>query len=281
MRKPLSMLIATGLAVLLFACFNTARADEWDKATKVTFGESVQVPGQLLPAGTYYFRLMDSQADRHIVQIFNEDHTKLITTILAIPNYRLQPADKTVLTYAERPAGEPAALQAWFYPGDNFGQEFVYPKSEAERLSQANNTKVPSTESEQAYPGKSAESASTNQGTMTSSTTTETNTSTSQATATSTQPSTDSSAAANAQQGSSYSPAPTSNTSAETSSTSQSMTETPARETTTQSDRSNSATSNTTSRDSLPQTGSLLPLVGLVGLVFLGAATLLRVAVRS
>jgi hypothetical protein len=317
MKKLLTMLVSTGLAVLLFAGFYTARADEWDKATKVTFGEAVMVPGQTLQPGTYYFKLLDSQADRHIVQIFNEDHTQLITTIMAIPNYRLQPTDKTVITYSERPSGQPVALEAWFYPGDNFGQQFVYPKSVAEELSKLNNTQVPSTGSEQAYSGSTdTNQSSTSQG-MTSSTSADTS-STSTSTATSTQPSTDSAApansqsnsyssqttttttqpsidtstSANAQQGSSYSPAPTANpNSTQSSSTSQSTTETPARETTTPSttsqqsarvsDERSSANSSATSRDSLPQTGSLLPLVGLVSLVLLGAATILRVALRS
>jgi len=123
-----------------------------DKATKVTFNEPVQVPGKVLPAGTYVFRLQDSTSNRHIVQIFNEDHTSLITTVLAIPNYRLQPTGKTVLTYDERPADQPMALAAWFYPGDSSGQEFAYPKSEAEQLSRRNKREVPSTGSEEAYP---------------------------------------------------------------------------------------------------------------------------------
>ena len=83
---------------------------------------------------------------------FNEHHTSLITTVLAIPNYRLQPTGKTVLTYDERPADQPMALAAWFYPGDSSGQEFAYPKSEAEQLSRRNKREVPSTGSEEAYP---------------------------------------------------------------------------------------------------------------------------------
>ena len=106
--------------------------------------------------GTYYFKLLDSPAERHVVQIFNEDHTKLITTVLAIPNQRLEPAGKTILTYEERPSDQPMALKAWFYPGDNFGQQFVYPKSEAQELSRLNKMEVPSTESEEAYPGQKA-----------------------------------------------------------------------------------------------------------------------------
>jgi len=88
----------------------------------------------VLPAGTYVFKLLDSQTDRHIVQIFNKDETQIIATILAIPNYRLRATGKTVVTFRERPAGEPEALRAWFFPGENYGQEFVYPKARAVEL---------------------------------------------------------------------------------------------------------------------------------------------------
>jgi hypothetical protein len=66
-----------------------------------------------------------------------------MTTILAIPNYRLQPTGKTVFQYWEVPAGEPRALRAWFYPGDNFGQEFAYPKQKAEHIAAFVKTPVP------------------------------------------------------------------------------------------------------------------------------------------
>jgi hypothetical protein len=86
--------------------------------------------------------LLDSQSDRHIVQIFNEDESHLYATILAIPNYRLQATDKTVMTFAERAVGEPQAIRAWFYPGDNSGQEFVYPKKRAVELAKITNQPV-------------------------------------------------------------------------------------------------------------------------------------------
>ncbi|MFZ0910601.1 MAG: LPXTG cell wall anchor domain-containing protein [Candidatus Acidiferrales bacterium] len=141
-------ILALGLLVALAGSIplSTAHADTWDKATKVTFSEPVQIPGTVLPPGTYTFTLADSQSNRHIVQIYNDTRTQLITTVLAIPNYQLQPAGKTILEFAERPSGQPIALQAWFYPGDNFGQEFVYPKSEAAQLSQMNGSNVPSTD---------------------------------------------------------------------------------------------------------------------------------------
>jgi LPXTG-motif cell wall-anchored protein len=111
-----------------------ARADEWNKKTVMTFSQPVEIPGQILPAGTYTFVLLDSPADRHIVQIFNADGSQLITTVLAINNYRLRPTGDTVVKFAERSGDNPEALKAWFYPGDNFGQEFVYPKQRAIEL---------------------------------------------------------------------------------------------------------------------------------------------------
>src|ERR1700747_1222253 len=80
-----------------------ARADEWDKKTTLTFNESVPVPGTTLSAGTYVFKLADS-SDRTIVQIWNEDETRLITTILAVADYRAKTPDKTIVSFDERPA---------------------------------------------------------------------------------------------------------------------------------------------------------------------------------
>jgi hypothetical protein len=125
-----------------------AKADEWDRKTVITFSSPVEIPGVhlagwgVLPAGTYVFRILDSQSDRHIVQIFNKDETTIYATILAIPNYRLKATDKTVMTFRERPAGEPEALRAWFYPGRNWGEEFVYGKAKAIALAKATNTPV-------------------------------------------------------------------------------------------------------------------------------------------
>ena len=119
-----------------------ARADEWNKKTVLTFSQPVEIPGQILPAGTYTFVLLDSPSDRHIVQIFNQDETVVYATVLAIPNYRLQATSKTVLTFRETPPGQPDVLRAWFYPGKNFGDEFVYPKAKALELAKITNSPV-------------------------------------------------------------------------------------------------------------------------------------------
>ena len=120
-----------------------ARADEWNKKTLFTFNEVVEIPGRTLPAGTYVFKLADSDGYRHIVQVWNKDETEILATIIAIPNYRLAPKGKTVIEFHESPGIGPQALRAWFYPGDNFGHEFVYPKTLALRLAEQSNVIVP------------------------------------------------------------------------------------------------------------------------------------------
>ncbi|MGA2197595.1 MAG: hypothetical protein ABSH40_20195 [Bryobacteraceae bacterium] len=125
-----------------------AKADDWNRKTTITFSGPVEIPGVhligwgVLPAGTYVFKILDSQSDRHIVQIFSQDEKTIYATILAIPNYRLRATDKTVITFRERPAGEPEALRAWFYPGRNWGEEFVYPKAQAIALAKETNIPV-------------------------------------------------------------------------------------------------------------------------------------------
>jgi hypothetical protein len=102
----------------------SVKADDWNKKTVVTFSQPVEIPGGVvLPAGVYIFKLLGSSSNRHIVQIFNQDQTHIYATILAIPNWRLNMTDKTVMTFGERAAGEPQAIRSWFYPEANSGQD--------------------------------------------------------------------------------------------------------------------------------------------------------------
>lgn len=130
--KPRTLLAVCAVALL---SATSALADEWNHKTIVTFSQPVAIPavhqpgwGVLAP-GTYVFKLLDSSSDRHIVQIYNKDENEIYATILAIPNMRLRVTDKPVITFRETAAGEPAAIRAMFYPGANWGEEFVYPKT--------------------------------------------------------------------------------------------------------------------------------------------------------
>jgi LPXTG-motif cell wall-anchored protein len=149
----------TSIALVAFAgCIGMAlapsmQAGEWNKKTILTVNETIQMPScctpdhtVTLPPGKYVMVLVDSLSDRHIVRVFAEDEKTVITTVLAIPNYRLRPTGKTVLQYWEVPAGQPKELRAWFYPGDNFGQEFAYHKQTATQIAAFTKAPVPAIE---------------------------------------------------------------------------------------------------------------------------------------
>lgn len=137
-------LTALKIAVLAgFFSLATVQADQWDKKTTITIDAPMQIPTTTLQPGTYTLKLLESQSNRHIVTVWDKDGTKLITTILAIPNYRLKPTGDSKFGFWETPAEQPKALRAWFYPGDNFGQEFAYPKDTAAKLAGLNKDDIP------------------------------------------------------------------------------------------------------------------------------------------
>ena len=106
----------------------SAQADPWDKKTTLTVDQTIQIRDTVLEPGQYVLKLADSSSNRHVVQIFNGDQSRIIDTVLAVPNYRMQPTGRSQFTFWETPAGSARAMRAWFYPGDNMGQEFPYPK---------------------------------------------------------------------------------------------------------------------------------------------------------
>ena len=117
--------LAVGLLGIVLA--PKAHADTWDKKTIVTVNEPVIAGNTVLQPGTYVWKLLDSQSNRHVVQIFD----------------RLQPTGKSQFAFWETPAGVPKAVRAWFYPGDNFGQEFAYPKKLVVQLASAAPVPMP------------------------------------------------------------------------------------------------------------------------------------------
>jgi len=127
------------VAVVSMAAMGIAAADQWDKKTIITTDEVMQLPNMMLQPGTYVIKLAESSSNRHIVQFYDKDEKHLITTVLAIPNQRLRLTGKSVFAFWEVPAGQPKALRAWFYPGDNFGQEFAYRRQEATKLTATNS----------------------------------------------------------------------------------------------------------------------------------------------
>jgi hypothetical protein len=141
-RKALTMVsgLILGLAMLLPV---GARADEYNEATQMTFNVPIQVPGnRVLPAGTYWFKLFDSAANRQIVQIYNADRSQVLLTYLAIPTDRMVTTGHTELKLIHQPRNKPYALLSWFYPDRVIGHEFLYGPRQEQRLSEESVIKV-------------------------------------------------------------------------------------------------------------------------------------------
>jgi hypothetical protein len=126
-RAHASVLVALILGIAVALTASPARANQWDQRTYFTFSAPVEVPGVALAAGTYMFRLADTDGERNVVQVLSEDGTKVYATFFALPAERVALSDKPVVTFEEGPAGAPEAIKAWFYPDDATGHAFVYP----------------------------------------------------------------------------------------------------------------------------------------------------------
>jgi hypothetical protein len=133
------------ILAILFASIVTlpaARASERDQATKITFSQPVEVPGHVLPAGTYWFVLMDSTSNRNVVEIYNSDRSTLMAVTLTISDERLNPADESVITFNGQGSMHPPSIASWFYPGSLIGHEFLYAQPEERELAQAKDRTV-------------------------------------------------------------------------------------------------------------------------------------------
>jgi len=140
-------IVGAAIAGLVAFVVAPAHADEVNKLTCLTFSGPVELPTVALPAGSYLFKHPDGAIDRHIVQVFSSDGKKVLGTFLTIPEERLEPSDNTVVTFKESPVGTPEAIQAWYYPSETVGDEFVYPREEAIKIAKATHQSVLSTSS--------------------------------------------------------------------------------------------------------------------------------------
>jgi len=119
-----------------------ARADESDQATKVTFNQPVQIPGRVLPAGTYWFISPQDVHEHYQVRIFNSDRTMIYATLLTIDAERLQPTGNSNFTFADRGSAHPQAIATWFYPGRTTGHEFLYLKQVSNKLAKGKQATI-------------------------------------------------------------------------------------------------------------------------------------------
>ena len=288
MRRVTTQIFAACAAVVLTATLASAQNSQRD--TVVTFSAPVSLPGVTLPAGSYLFRLADSQVNRNIVQVFDKDRSKIFATILAIPAERNEPADETVITFNESPANTAPAIRYWYYPGDKRGQEFAYPKSQAATIANAAHTSVLAVNSEATDVDamKSAEISRVEPGAEPTTESASAAAPTPSASAAQSQPETTPAAPATeqapnaataSQPTAAAQPAPTPAPATAAAQPTQPSASTGQPRTSSASEPASVGTSGT--EKTLPKTASPLPLIGFAGLLALGSAFGLRVLRRA
>ena len=131
-NKSAAVIVSCFVVALVFLAPPVTHGDEWNLATRFTVNQPFEVPGMVLQPNTrYVIRLYDSPAERHVVQIYNDEQSKLLTMFMGVSDERMQAADKTVFTFIETAPGFPLPIKEWFYPGRLTGLEFIYPKQQA------------------------------------------------------------------------------------------------------------------------------------------------------
>jgi hypothetical protein len=129
------------------------RADNTSvKQATVTIQTPEQVPGSVLPAGTYVFKQSGSQSGWTIVQIYNNDDTAIVTTVLAYPNPKVASNGQNAVTYPANGAGSIPAIEGFVFTGDSTVEQFAYPRTAADQIGGANHTRIPTTGADDAYP---------------------------------------------------------------------------------------------------------------------------------
>jgi hypothetical protein len=111
-----------------------ARANEWDQTVKMSFSQPVEIPGEVLPAGSYWFILADNFANRDFVQVYSPNWQHLYATLPTTPSVRLNPDNGVEVRIAERPHDQPEAMLTWFLPGARYGHQFLYSEHEQKQL---------------------------------------------------------------------------------------------------------------------------------------------------
>jgi hypothetical protein len=144
MTNRIKLVVAAFCFILIASVMApVSKAQNGDKKTVVTFSEPIEIPGNvILPAGTYFFKLLNQDSGRWVVQIFDEHQTKTFATLITIEDFRYHPTNQVVMNFTEREAGAPPAIKEWFFPGEKQGRAFVYGKKRAIELAKVTNEPV-------------------------------------------------------------------------------------------------------------------------------------------
>jgi hypothetical protein len=128
--------LATLVLVAITLSSASAQGGTANKQTFLTFSGTVQVPGAMLPKGTYVFRIADPDTQR-VWQVLDKSQRHVLAQF-----YYVRTGDRTiaemnaahgrpVVHFHETAQGVTPAIKVLYYPTDMAGAEFLYPKDQA------------------------------------------------------------------------------------------------------------------------------------------------------
>jgi hypothetical protein len=128
MRRALHFSLLAILGISLAIWPSLSDADDWNRLTTAIFNHPVQIPGKVLPAGIYVFRLADISGERNVVQVWNADQTEIVATVMGFPEYLDTAPQTDLFIFEEQGKGLPPLLKSWFQIGNRNGERFIYSK---------------------------------------------------------------------------------------------------------------------------------------------------------
>lgn len=131
--------LAAGVTLLGLGALPQAKASELDKEVRMTFSAPVQIPGKVLPAGTYVFRRWYMSGNPNAMLVMNADDRKPVGMVMYLPNSYENDAPPQFgagggdarsgvhVSFDEPNTNTPKPVRSWNYPGDPSNFKLVYP----------------------------------------------------------------------------------------------------------------------------------------------------------
>lgn len=128
------LIVPAVLAALMFGNAAPTRGQTADYQTYFTFSGPVTLPGVTLPAGKYLFRLADPSTSRKVINVLTADGKKSVAMLTSIPNRMARAPKDPEVRFMEVSGNTPPPIKTWWYPGNDTGYEFIYPRGQALEL---------------------------------------------------------------------------------------------------------------------------------------------------
>jgi len=111
-------------AILVLTAPQAVSAESLNKGTIANFDQPIEIPGLVLPAGSYAFIERGP-----LVQVWDRDQTKLYATLITNAAEQSRFVDeRQEFEFEKQGSDSPPELKSWFLDGGIIGHEFIYRK---------------------------------------------------------------------------------------------------------------------------------------------------------